>query len=672
MADTITGQQLHYTFDAPGPNYADSSGNGRTASTVYGTPTQEGGRLSNAIGFDGAFGTQIAHSANMGTHNNVSIAFFCKLDALNASWMNQVYGTNGTANGVIQAFFAFAQKFRVDVVSKGTVEFGTPADWPLDTWFHLVLTLESDGTAKLYKNGVLFDTKTFGSAVPFPLTAGTIGNDSTDWNRTFNGQLDEFKLYSRALSDEDVQALYREYAQIDEKPDAIIMQRPVGFNTRVVPFTGTYNIGAILPWMVQVQLYDMDGNVAIPWQNLNDYSYNNGEWQGSLIVPCGMYRHQARVLEDDATISEVTGISVGRWGIGMIFVCAGQSNMYNMFVGSPAQTPYDETSMGGFGNWYDMMGDGAVNLANALYDATGIPVGLINCAVGGSTISDWADYGSPWVDMGYIITENGGDIEGFLWHQGEADAVAGTTKETYKAQLNKLYDRLLAFIPREPKDFQFGCAIVGSVDHVGVTNARMQAIREAQMEWIAQRPFAYWLGCSIDRGQTDGFHWNEPDYGVMGNRYAKGIACSLGEIVQGSEGPLIRRASITGDEVTVFITQNGGTELLDLNGDDSGNDISGFEVSDDNFATTIAISASEFDGNTIKLTLVETPTDEVQVRYQYGRTPDISNGVYDNAPYGGDSLGMPLQPKSAFYTTNGDGGGYAYPRGDIFGLTIYG
>ena len=81
-------------------------------------------------------------------------------------------------------------------------------------WHHFVLT--SDGTSsKLYIDGTLAGTaKTFR-----PITGSTVyfnGWDTTT-SYKFNGYLSDFRLYATALSETDIQALYKAGAKIDDK-----------------------------------------------------------------------------------------------------------------------------------------------------------------------------------------------------------------------------------------------------------------------------------------------------------------------------------------------------------------------------------------------------------------------------------------------------------------------
>jgi len=77
-----------------------------------------------------------------------------------------------------------------------------------NTWHHIVLTFGS-GIKKVYLNGVLEGTNNIGSdidsnsGVHFNIGRGTWGY--------FPGIIDEVKIYSRALSAAEIEAMYNSY-----------------------------------------------------------------------------------------------------------------------------------------------------------------------------------------------------------------------------------------------------------------------------------------------------------------------------------------------------------------------------------------------------------------------------------------------------------------------------
>lgn len=111
---------------------------------------------------------------------------------------------------------------------QGTVRavWSTTALAELDTWSHLAIVerLEDDGScrAELYANGEKIATSA--NAYDLLSTVGSktfvIGNTGTKGgNRYFCGDIDDFRLYSYALSADEVRRLYRGLAQVEAGED---------------------------------------------------------------------------------------------------------------------------------------------------------------------------------------------------------------------------------------------------------------------------------------------------------------------------------------------------------------------------------------------------------------------------------------------------------------------
>jgi len=76
-------------------------------------------------------------------------------------------------------------------------------------WHHI--TVAYDGNErKVYINGILrgMDTDSFGSAGSEPLTIGYADWNNNAYTSAFNGVIDEIRIYSRALTEAEIQALY--------------------------------------------------------------------------------------------------------------------------------------------------------------------------------------------------------------------------------------------------------------------------------------------------------------------------------------------------------------------------------------------------------------------------------------------------------------------------------
>ena len=154
-------------------------------------------------------------------------------------------------------------------------------------------------------------------------------------------------------------------------------------------------------------------------------------------------------------------------GIGDVFVIAGQSNASGR--GDNNQT-YSHASLkaGLFDNTYhwgelldetdgsggqvdSVSADGTTGgsiwplLATSIMADQGVPVGFVVCAMGGTSISSWQkgtanDRATLYGSMQYRVGQLQNGCKAVLFHQGEANAVAGTAEATYNTDLDSFAD----------------------------------------------------------------------------------------------------------------------------------------------------------------------------------------------------------------------------------------
>lgn len=87
---------------------------------------------------------------------------------------------------------------------------------PTAQWFHVVVTVDTAGNARIYRDGEL----THQAAVPAPsqiLTSNplTIGNRSTASDRHWDGLVSDFRFYSAPITADQVKELYQQRASLD-------------------------------------------------------------------------------------------------------------------------------------------------------------------------------------------------------------------------------------------------------------------------------------------------------------------------------------------------------------------------------------------------------------------------------------------------------------------------
>lgn len=104
----------------------------------------------------------------------------------------------------------------------------------------------------------------------------------------------------------------------------------------------------------------------------------------------------------------------------------------------------------------------------------GKPVLIINCCKGGTALSAWARNLSTGSMYGAAKArcDNAGGVDYVIWHQGESDAIAGTTESTYESGLTTLVGDIRSDLGNPTVAICFL--------HYHTTAANVDAIRNAQ------------------------------------------------------------------------------------------------------------------------------------------------------------------------------------------------
>jgi len=220
--DTTTGLEGYWNFDGlelGSTTATDSSDNGRDATVGAGQPVPVAGKVGNAAFFDGSSDFLVPWKGIEG-NNPRTISLWVKTtdtgDGMvgwgiandGEKWHFRINDDSGT--GVLGAL-------RTEIQGDRIVGTNVVND---DEWHHVVSVFEGEfqGDTIHYVDGEL-DPMTGLGPNDLPVNTNiTDGSDVTIGSRTQDGTsfdrmigiLDEVRIYSRALSAEDVQALYEE------------------------------------------------------------------------------------------------------------------------------------------------------------------------------------------------------------------------------------------------------------------------------------------------------------------------------------------------------------------------------------------------------------------------------------------------------------------------------
>jgi lysophospholipase L1-like esterase len=287
-------------------------------------------------------------------------------------------------------------------------------------------------------------------------------------------------------------------------------------NQASVPLKGTYGSS---PLTIEARATGEGGVPITSWQVI-DASPTGGNFAGSLTLPAGgWYDIEVRGL---AGMTETGSASVDRVGVGDVFVTAGQSNAANH--GTPRQTADDRVSAlvsWSTGQWRQANdpqpiasgSDGSPwpAFGNAMVVQNDMPIGIISVANGGTTVGNWLPgdtlYGRLRDALQYLGPHG---AKAVLWHQGESDAIEGTSTATYASRLSTIIaqSRIDA-----GWDVPWGVAIA-SYHNTPTLEQRAQVVA-GQHQVIDNDPLVF-QGPDTDDFHNIGYLWDNVHFNALG------------------------------------------------------------------------------------------------------------------------------------------------------------
>jgi len=215
----LTGLVAHYELDG---NFSDISGRYQHGRTVIGEPTFDAGQVGRAVSFDGdteiSFGNvggfdrgdTFSLAVWLKGRGNLPMSVFQKIDSPDRrrgyEWM-----LDDIALVDIQKWAARLTVRIAGDSPEQAIQIRTRERLRLGDWYHVALTYDGSGKAAglgLYLNGVLLDTDIVRDALSGTCATGApLRVGSKTLGRPFVGQLDDLRLYSRALTPQQVEDL---------------------------------------------------------------------------------------------------------------------------------------------------------------------------------------------------------------------------------------------------------------------------------------------------------------------------------------------------------------------------------------------------------------------------------------------------------------------------------
>jgi hypothetical protein len=136
-------------------------------------------------------------------------------------------------------------------------------------------------------------------------------------------------------------------------------------------------------------------------------------------------------------------------------------------------------------------------------------IGLIPAAMGGSSLQEWSPGGPLFTNAVERTKAAGGRLRGILWHQGEADAVAGL-ESTYAERWMVVMNALREAVGDVP-------VVVGEL---GRFNPKYAAVSEQLASLVVRYPRVGFVSAGGLKAKADGVHFDAPSLKEFGRRYA--------------------------------------------------------------------------------------------------------------------------------------------------------
>jgi sialate O-acetylesterase len=260
--------------------------------------------------------------------------------------------------------------------------------------------------------------------------------------------------------------------------------------------------------------------------------------------------------------------------------------------------------------------------AKLMLDRTGVPIGLIPCAHGGTSMEQWSPtlkdkQGDSYYGATYRrFLAVGGRIRGILWYQGESDANPKAV-----AAFPEKFEQLIAAFRSDflNPDLPFYYVQLGR--HVNYKNqAEWNAVQEAQRKLESRIPKVGMVP-AIDLTLDDTVHISTAGHKLLATRLANQVAHDLHTDLEKfrpyKRGPRPVNAKREGDVIRILFAEVNGKLV-------STGRLGGFSIHDakgEPFPAIFRAQIDPRDGNSVVLSVSGKLPEGATVHYAAGRDP---------------------------------------------------
>jgi len=197
-----TGLVGHWKFDdGSGSSAADSSGNNNTGTLING-PTWTAGKIDGALSFDGVDDYVQVGAQDVAAPWSASC------------WVKREDSSNSNSSILESSNYSlkleqYSNTNKVGFTEYGVADYTFSYEAPIGSWVHLTFVATETET-RLYVDGVLMDTTPDSISCPM----GQISSAT----RPVKGIMDEVRIYNRALTADEVLALFNEAGSLVFSP----------------------------------------------------------------------------------------------------------------------------------------------------------------------------------------------------------------------------------------------------------------------------------------------------------------------------------------------------------------------------------------------------------------------------------------------------------------------